>query len=105
MVRFKFRPDRKNMEQRKCISEHPFGTIKRAMGAAYFLLKGMRKVSGEKGSIEAVYFIQFSGSEPPQNLSTAAAVVQTEVGKDMKCGLLSAGTLVSNLIDKFKLIY
>lgn len=105
MVRFKFRPDRKNMEQRKCISEHPFGTIKRAMGAAYFLLKSMRKVSGEKSSIEAVYFIQFSGAEPPQNLSTAAAVVQTEVGKDMKCGLLSAGTLVSNLIDKFKLIY
>ena len=46
-----------------------------------------------------------AGAEPPQNLSTAAAVVQTEVGKDMKCGLLSAGTLVSNLIDKFKLIY
>ena len=62
MVRFKFRPDRKNMEQRKCISEHPFGTIKRAMGAAYFLLKSMRTVSGEKSSIEAVYFIQFSRS-------------------------------------------
>ena len=30
-----------------CLSEHPFGTIKRAMGATYFLLKGMRKVDGE----------------------------------------------------------
>ena len=29
------------------LSEHPFGTIKRAMGATYFLLKGMRKVAGE----------------------------------------------------------
>lgn len=30
-----------------CLSEHPFGTIKRAMGATYFLLRGLRKVSGE----------------------------------------------------------
>lgn len=29
-----------------CLSEHPFGTIKRAMGAAYFLPKGIRKVVG-----------------------------------------------------------
>ena len=35
------------MTQRMCLSEHPFGTIKRAMGATYFLLKGMRKVAGE----------------------------------------------------------
>ncbi len=35
------------MAQRMCLSEHPFGTIKRAMGATYFLLKGLRKVSGE----------------------------------------------------------
>lgn len=47
VVRFKLRPDREKMNQRMCISEHPFGTIKRAMGAAYFLLKGKRKVGGE----------------------------------------------------------
>jgi len=29
-----------------CLSEHPFGTIKRAMGVGYFLLKGIRKVAG-----------------------------------------------------------
>lgn len=28
------------------MSEHPFGTIKRAMGATCFLLRGMRKVTG-----------------------------------------------------------
>ena len=39
VVRIKFRPDRKKMELRKCTSEHPFGTIKRAMGGSYFLLK------------------------------------------------------------------
>ena len=32
-----------------CLPEHPFGTIKRAMGATYFLQKGMRKVAGEFG--------------------------------------------------------
>ena len=30
-----------------CLSKHPFGTIKRSMGATYFLLRGMRKVAGE----------------------------------------------------------
>ncbi len=47
VVRIKFRPGREKMELRKCTSEHPFGTIKRAMGASYFLLKGKRKVDGE----------------------------------------------------------
>lgn len=30
-----------------CLSEHPFGTIKRAMGASYLLLRGQEKVAGE----------------------------------------------------------
>lgn len=47
IVRFKLKPNREKMNQRMSISEHPFGTIKRAMGAAYFLLKNKRKVSGE----------------------------------------------------------
>ncbi len=33
--------------QRKELSEHPFGTMKRAMDQGYFLLKGLRKVRGE----------------------------------------------------------
>ena len=47
VVRFKLHPDREKMDKRKNISEHPFGTIKRAMGASYFLLKGKRKIGGE----------------------------------------------------------
>lgn len=47
LVRVKLKPDRKKMDQRKCLSEHPFGTIKRAMGATYFLLKGKVKTTGE----------------------------------------------------------
>jgi len=47
IVRFFLRPDRAKMNQRLCLSEHPFGTIKRSMGAGYFLLRGLRKVTGE----------------------------------------------------------
>lgn len=46
-VKLKLKPCREKMSKRLCISEHPFGTMKRAMGAAYFLLKGLRKVTGE----------------------------------------------------------
>ena len=43
-----FRKDSlEKMSQRMSLSEHPFGTIKRVMGATYFLLKGLRKVEGE----------------------------------------------------------
>jgi transposase len=39
--------DRGLYAQRKALSEHPFGTMKRAMDQGYFLLKGLRKVRGE----------------------------------------------------------
>lgn len=47
IVRFFLKPDRAITAERMCLSEHPFGTIKRAMGFSYFLLKGLRKVTGE----------------------------------------------------------
>jgi transposase len=37
------------MDERKKVVEHTFGTIKRAFGAPYLLLKGLKKVSGEIG--------------------------------------------------------
>ena len=37
------------MDERKNVVEHTFGTLKRAFGAPYLLLKGLRKVSGEVG--------------------------------------------------------
>lgn len=45
--RFFFKPDREKMAQRMCLSEHPFGTIKRAMESTHFLLKGLEKVESE----------------------------------------------------------
>lgn len=47
VVRFFLKPDISKTSKRLCLSEHPFGTIKRAMGAGYFLLKGIQKVTGE----------------------------------------------------------
>ena len=47
VVRFFLKPDRTKTAERMCLSEHPFGTIKRAMGFTYFLLKGLKKVAGE----------------------------------------------------------
>jgi hypothetical protein len=41
------RPDKEKILQRKCIVEHPFGTIKRSMDAGYCLTKGLRNVGGE----------------------------------------------------------
>jgi transposase len=37
------------MDERKKVVEHTFGTLKRAFGVPYLLLKGLRKVSGEVG--------------------------------------------------------
>jgi len=37
------------MSERKKVVEHTFGTLKRAFGAPYLLLKGLKKVSGEVG--------------------------------------------------------
>lgn len=47
VVKFFLKPDRNKTAERMCLSEHPFGTIKRAMGFGYFLLRGLRKVKGE----------------------------------------------------------
>lgn len=47
VVRYVLHLDLKKMDNRKCLSEHPFGTIKRALGHYYFLLKGFAKVGAE----------------------------------------------------------
>jgi transposase len=55
-VRITFRPDRRKMDKRKCLSEHPFGTVKRWMNAGYYLLCGMRKTEGET----ALFFLGYN---------------------------------------------
>ncbi len=47
VVRFFLKPDRVKTAARMCLSEHPFGTMKRTFGFGYLLLQGLRKVTGE----------------------------------------------------------
>ena len=47
--------NKKLIEKRKEIVEHPFGTIKRSFGYTYFLLKGIEKVRGEFSLVCFVY--------------------------------------------------
>lgn len=49
VVRYILHLDQNKMDNRKCLSEHPFGTMKRALGQYYFLLKGKLKVTAEMG--------------------------------------------------------
>lgn len=55
VVTIVLRPDRTKMEQRKCLSEHPFGTIKRALDSSYFLLRGNAKITGEFALFSLAY--------------------------------------------------
>lgn len=47
VVRYTLHLDQNKMNDRKCLSEHPFGTIKRTIGESFFLLKNMLKTEGE----------------------------------------------------------
>ena len=49
------KPKKEIYDQRKSLSEHPFGTIKRSMDAGYCLLKGKRKVTAEFSLIFLAY--------------------------------------------------
>ena len=52
------RPDREKLANRMCLSEHPFGTIKRAMDSSYFLLRGNGKITGEFALFSIGYNLQ-----------------------------------------------
>ena len=41
------KPDKELLKRRKCLSEHPFGTVKRAFHADYLLTKGLKLTDGE----------------------------------------------------------
>ena len=41
------RAESEKVKQRKCIVEHPFGTVKRSMNQGYFLMRGLDKVRAE----------------------------------------------------------
>ena len=42
-------------KQRRCIVEHPFGTVKRSLGYSYFLRREMENVDAETASMFIAY--------------------------------------------------
>lgn len=46
-VRIKIKPDKEKIKKRKCVVEHPFGTIKRWSDASYVLLRGSLKATAD----------------------------------------------------------
>lgn len=59
--------DKKKLKEWMCLSEHPFGTVKRHHGAYYLLCKGKEKAEAEMGLSFLVY-----------NLKRAINMVGTE---------------------------
>ena len=51
VVKYVLHLDENKMSQRMCLSEHPFGTLKRSLGQYYFLLKGIVKVTARDGLV------------------------------------------------------
>ncbi len=54
-ARLETKEGREKFGKRKELSEHPFGTIKRAFNQVYVLLKGLKKVKGETGLTMIAY--------------------------------------------------
>ena len=57
-VVIRIREDKAKLQERMCLSEHPFGTVKWYHGAHYFLCRGKEKVSGEMGLSFLAYNIR-----------------------------------------------
>jgi hypothetical protein len=55
-IRLKQEPEK--YYKRRCLSEHPFGTIKRTMNAGFLLMKGFEKVGAENSLIMLSYNIK-----------------------------------------------
>ena len=55
VVIMRFVPDGNKLKQRKCLSEHPFGTVKRWHDGSYLLLKGKKKATCELALSFLVY--------------------------------------------------
>lgn len=55
VTEFKLKMNLELLARRQCLSEHPFGTVKRSLNGYYLLLKGKKKVSAEMSLIFLAY--------------------------------------------------
>jgi transposase len=57
-VKVKLTPDKEKIRTRKCVVEHPFGTVKRWMDGSYLLLKGKEKAGADMALLFLTYNIK-----------------------------------------------
>ena len=57
-VTVRITPDKEKTKNRKCVVEHPFGTIKRSLDGSYTLLTGIEKVGAELSLLGLAYNIR-----------------------------------------------
>lgn len=55
VVKILLRPSKEHLKNRKCLSEHPFGTVKHYHDSRYLLTKGSEKTTGELSLSFLVY--------------------------------------------------
>ncbi len=47
VVKIRIKPNKEKLKQRKCVVEHPFGTVKRWCDSSYLLMKTKTKATGD----------------------------------------------------------
>jgi len=57
-VKITLTPDKEKIKKRKCVVEHPFGTVKRSLDGSYFLLIGEEKVTADSAFLFLAYNIK-----------------------------------------------
>jgi transposase len=81
-VKITLRPDKAKIRNRKCVVEHPFGTVKRWMDGSYTLLTGKRRV----GADLALMFLSYNMKRAISMIGTQALIegIREIMGKIME---------------------
>jgi transposase len=81
-VKITLRPDKDKTRNRKCVVEHPFGTVKRWMDGSYTMLKGVEKV----GADLALMFLSYNMKRAISMMGVQALIegIRETMGKVME---------------------
>ena len=93
VVKYVLHLDENKMKQRMCLSEHPFGTLKRSLGQYYFLLKGLKftlKDTKEKQTL--LYAVCYHESQRIKVSTGLKVVSETWNAKMQRCEISSRFT-------------
>ena len=91
---------------RLCVSEHPFGTVKRSHGAYYFLCKRIQKTSAEAGLSFLAFFPRLQpqwkkGQQGAKRVGGEAVAYNMKRAINMKGGAGPCGGNEGDLTPRF----